>query len=377
MSTQTGPGINGPAPPIAVIGAGIGGLTLARLLELKNIQVAVYESKSQERFAANHGLWLGAQTCQDLLSHLQVPFEDFRKKTAVTAELSDLPKDAPISGIRVNKRRLLEYLLAGIDVKWEHQLKEVQASDSGLKCTFKEEKSIQVTTLIGADGVHSAVRSAVLPNIKPKVLPYIAINGQRRTSLEEYQKEHSAEEYTDSVSHRNDRNGAQLSAGLNDIKRGTAYHFWTYSRPAKEGEDPLFKPDRSTAEANAIPAEFFDEVEASSFSDQVNREKTKEDRLLSWLLRSIELQEGDLERLPKGVVVIGDAAHGTPILGGDGAEQAIQDAIALSKVIGEASDKEMDVKLREFSKAALLRWKESVKDSISRLEQMHRAPVQL
>ena len=105
-----------------------------------------------------------------------------------------------------------------------------------------------------------------------------------------------------------------MSTGLNDIKKGTAYHFWTYSRPAREGDDPLYKPDRSTSEANAIPSEFFDEIEASSFSDEVNRERTKKDRLLSWLLRSLEVEEGDLEALPSGVVLLGDAIHGTPIL---------------------------------------------------------------
>lgn len=116
------------------------------------------------------------------------------------------------------------------------------------------------------------------------------------------------------MSHKDDGRGAHLSTGLNDVKKGTAYHFFTYSRAAKEGGDALYKPDRSTAEANAIPSEFYDEVEASSFGSRINRETTKEDKMLSWLMRSTNVEEGDLQALPSGVALIGDAIHATPIL---------------------------------------------------------------
>lgn len=74
----------------------------------------------------------------------------------MTAEVDASINDAPSSGLRVNKRRLLEYLSSDLDIQWEHQLNGVQASESGIACNFKNGHSAQVAALIGADGVHSA-----------------------------------------------------------------------------------------------------------------------------------------------------------------------------------------------------------------------------
>lgn len=154
----------------------------------------------------------------------------------------------------------------------------------------------------------------MLPEVKSKVLPYVAINGQRRTPFEKYHMEHASQDYQDTVNHKKGAHYTHLSTGLNDVKGGKAYSFFTYSRPQKKSEDALFKPDRFTAEANTIPEEFFEEIETSSFSDELNKEAIKDDKLLSWLMRSIEVAEKDLQALPKGVTLMGDAMHATPIL---------------------------------------------------------------
>lgn len=223
----------------------------------------------------------------------------------------------------------------------------------------------------------------------------MAINGQRRTPYRKYNEEHASENYRDDVFHESDAHGAHLSTGLNDVKTGKAYHFYTYSRPAKQKEDVLFKPDRSTSEANTIPPEFFGEIEASVFAPRFSRDSMKDDKMLSWLMRSFLPSENDLQKLPSGVALIGDAIHGTPILvsrafrphfcfsshgsisqGGDGAEQAIQDAVTLGDMLANRKGEIQDT-LTEFSTQALSRWEGSVKDSVARLEQMHSPKSQL
>jgi flavin-dependent dehydrogenase len=133
-------------------------------LTIKKVPVIVYESKPKGKFA-NHGLWLGARTCQSLVAELQVPIGDLRTSTAVTAEVQESVKDAPpSSGMRVNKRRLLEYLASGVDVRWSHQVTAANSSEDGVAVEYREAKddsksSTSVVGVVGADGVHSAGKS--------------------------------------------------------------------------------------------------------------------------------------------------------------------------------------------------------------------------
>jgi 2-polyprenyl-6-methoxyphenol hydroxylase-like FAD-dependent oxidoreductase len=237
-------------------------------------------------------------------------------------------------------------------------------------------------------------RSLLLPHVKPKVLKYIAFNGQRRTPIEAYQAENSDFNYQDTVGKKMDKTGKHVSYGLNDVKGGKAYHFWTYSRAAKGSDDALFKPDRSTQEASKIPEEFYDEVENSIFSDEINREITNDDKILSWLLRTVELSEKDLQSLPERVTLFGDAAHATPPVvstsfylkkkvnnltliksqGGEGGEQAITDAIVLSNLLEKNGTGIQDNVCGNFHRESLPRWHKSIDDSVKRLEDMHRFP---
>lgn len=150
--------------------------------------------------------------------------------------------------------------------------------------------------------------------MKPNVHPYVAINGQRRRPFEEFRQKHGGEDYQNTVSHEKGGQGSHLSMGLNDVKGNKAYSFYTYSRPAKGSEDPLFKPARSTNEASGIPSEFFKELEKSTFATQLDVATVKEDKLLSWLMRSIDVSSADLQSLSPRVTLMGDAVHATPIL---------------------------------------------------------------
>lgn len=96
---------------------------------------------------------------------LQVSLADFSKKVAVTAEVhhdSATPLTSP-SGIRVNKRRLLEYLAADVNVQWDAAVTNVSSTNEGLfievkdkHATAKEPVTVEGAGIVGADGVHSA-----------------------------------------------------------------------------------------------------------------------------------------------------------------------------------------------------------------------------
>lgn len=121
----------------------------------------MHESKTKERYAANHGLWLGSQICHLLCSELGTSLQELEHKSSVTAEVSDEVKASSATGLRVNKRRLLEFLAADVDVQWEHQLEDVTIQDNKIICAFKNGSTTEGRALIGADGVHSRGRPFV------------------------------------------------------------------------------------------------------------------------------------------------------------------------------------------------------------------------
>ena len=76
----------------------------------------------------------------------------------------------------------------------------------------------------------------------------------------------------------------------------------------------------------------------------------------------------EAQRLAKhDVVLIGDAVHTTPILGGEGANMAITDGIDLAQHI---STHGIDA-FEAFSESKFAVWKESVDNSIRMIENMH------
>ena len=69
----------------------------------------------------------------------------------------------------------------------------------------------------------------------------------------------------------------------------------------------------------------------------------------------------------RGIWLIGDAAHPMPILGGEGANQVITDAIDLAKHLPNVSKSDNSQFLEERHR----RWQGAVQESQRRLSEMH------
>lgn len=130
-----------------------------------------------------------------------------------------------------------------------------------------------------------------------------------------------------------------LEISVNDISGSHVHLSATYSRPAKKNNDPLHKPDRPIPGAADIPEEFYEKLAALQdlklpFKVIFDAEALRGDRVLHWLMRTLMPDPSEAQRLAKhDVVLIGDAAHATPILGGEGANMAIRDGIDLAQHI--------------------------------------------
>lgn len=120
---------------------------------------------------------------------------------------------------------------------------------------------------------------------------------------------------------------------------GGALVSWFYSRRARPREDVLYRPDRQVDEANVIPEELYDEMSSIQGLEEpwkhvCDMEMIRRDRIQNFLMREVVSDWKafkDLARL--GIVFLGDAAHATPIVGGEGADYAIQDALELADMV--------------------------------------------
>ena len=307
----------------------------------------MFEQAAQGRHPG-HGLVLQARAYQPLLGLLGIGEPAFRKAVAVDAAIgrNGAVKDSAYTDerlneklqplIRVNKRKLRDLLAEGVEIRWDHRLKTIHASQDSVKAEFENGQTVDGSLLIAADGVHSVgkawmnvtelykaedalltARKQVLPDVKPSVLRYVAINGQRRVPKDQFDSTFlpaMAESSAVSTS----MGDATLAIAINDATEETVSLSYTYSRPARE-KDALYKPDRSTDDAKIIPEEFYQELEAFAqaklpFSEIASPAKAREDRLLSWLMRSVKLSDEDLVALPPRVGLLGDAAHAMPIV---------------------------------------------------------------
>ncbi|KAL9106332.1 MAG: hypothetical protein Q9187_008570 [Circinaria calcarea] len=372
--------------PITIVGAGLAGLTLGRSLAQKGIQAVIYErASSSPRY--NHGITLHPSTYQPLLRILQLDENTFHEKVAVDAQqggeghLSSTHlvthSSYEDSSIRCHRGKLELLLREGQDIQWDHTLKEFETfpQSRGVTASFQNGTRIDSHYLVGCDGAHSMTRQILATTMKLKVLPYVVFNGKRHYSRAEYQ-ERLAPHLKDSVLIQMRKGNVLLGIALDEHTVSNHTVSYTYSRPARDGNDPLHKPDRATIGATDIPQEVFEELEAlkdidEPFADVFNAKNVRNDRLLHWLMRSLMPDREEAQKLAgQGVILVGDAVHAMPILGGEGANVAIMDGIKLAEHIAGRGLEDME----SFSSSRFETWKKAVTSSERRLDEMHTAP---
>lgn len=366
-------------PPIAIIGAGLSGLTLGLALKHRGIAAVVYD-RATSTPRNNYGILLHSSTYTPLLSILHMDEKTFREKVAVNApqggsgSLSGSNSFAPTDSFRCHRGRLEALLGKDLSISWDKRLNDLQLTSQPEKLTasFDDGSSLKTSCLIGCDGPHSMTRQSLSPTMKLQVLPYVVYNGKRSISYTEYLE--TMHDYMQNGLLTQALEGEiLLQIYLTDISGSQVIIGYTYSRPAIKNNDPLHKPDRLVPGATDIPEELFEELVLLQdleppFKVIFDAEEVRGDRLLHWLMRTLMPDPSEAQRLAKhDVVLIGDAVHTTPILGGEGANMAIRDGIDLAQHIATHGTNAFE----NFSKSKFEEWKESVHNSKKMIEIMH------
>ncbi len=168
---------------VAIIGGGIGGLTAARALVRRDLEVRVYES-SPELKEIGAGVALGPNAMKALRSldledavraiGYQSPYQQLRTWKGRTISKTDATVTANrfgASACMIHRADLLDVLAQSVPtdiVSLSARCESVTTDADGASARFRDGTEIEADVIVGADGIHSAVRASLFGQDAPQ-----------------------------------------------------------------------------------------------------------------------------------------------------------------------------------------------------------------
>ncbi|KAK5118600.1 hypothetical protein LTR85_008065 [Meristemomyces frigidus] len=367
----------------SIIGAGLGGLSLAQGLKKANIPFRVFERDSSASFRGQgYRIRISADAGQSLRrllpAHLWTAFEatcsELRDKghqfDAITGKAtrwaSGPPKEAAGQTKVYNADRavLRNLLLSGVSeqVDFGKRLGAYSSAQSGgLSLNFADHASEQANLLIGADGVRSAVRHHRMPKLGLVDTEGRAVFGKTPITPGFFERVPSELSQGLSLIGESDDSKMKLFCDMMSFDHGHGavvaesfgiqlpkdYLYWVlvFRKDAVKGGDSERNLHTLTPQESAQKSLDL----TTRWHQRIRSILTEQDPSTASTLTFLAAKPQDLvtswaDSAPKAddtngaVTLLGDAAHQMPPVGGFGANAAFQDAAALCDALCRTDD---------------------------------------
>ena len=334
-------------PHIAIVGGGIGGMALAVACLHRKIPFTLYERDSSFD-ARSNGYGLTLQQASSAIKGLGI--FDLKEGIVSTRHVMhsidgnvigewgmrkwmDLNEEKPVKKTNIHIARqalrlaLLEQLGGPNKVHWGHQLLNFKGSeDNGVELNFKVNgalKNIKADFVVGADGIRSSVREILIGEDKTPlrylgcivilgICPLEALKGFENPLL-------------DSASVFQTANGKER---IYMMPYSSDTIMWQMSFPIAEKE----AKELSSKGAVTLKKEACRRAQWHDPIPQILN-ATLESEISGYPVYDRDLLKKELLEQGKQITLIGDAAHPMSPFKGQGANQALLDALALARAI--------------------------------------------
>lgn len=155
---------------ITIVGAGLGGLTLARVLDVHGVESVVYDAASSPSVRHLGGMLDLREESGRMALRAAGLFEEFERAaregagaTRIVDMRGTVLLDDPGHGDRpeIQRGTLRDLLLYGLPegtVTWGARVTDVRITDGGHELVFADGRTAKASVLVGADGAWSVVR---------------------------------------------------------------------------------------------------------------------------------------------------------------------------------------------------------------------------
>lgn len=326
---------------IAIVGGGPGGLTLARLLQLKGVDLKVYERDINRDVRVQGGALdlhtesgLAALDKADLLNEFKTHYRPGAELTRVVDNqatiFSDQHTDATVYEFghkdhrpEIDRGPLRDIILNSLKpdtIIWNSHILSIEKIKSQWKITFENGNKTIVDIVIGADGANSKIRPFVT-NIKPFWTGIVMIEGSIKNSEKTAPNIHKLLKGGKIFAFGNEKTIIVSSKGDGSLGFSLSFktqEFWDKENGIdfKDNKQVLAWFKQEYAEWSRVWYELF-ENESTLF-----------------ILRPQYCMPLDQHWLPQSnITLIGDAAHWMPPFAGEGVNMAMLDALQLSETL--------------------------------------------
>ncbi|CAF2371870.1 unnamed protein product [Rotaria sp. Silwood2] len=175
---------------ILIVGAGLGGLALAQLLQQEfssSIKVIVFERDVGEDFRDQGYFITINQMGYDVLKRISTVDDVFSHSSTMSysqcqLKCADKSMNTTLewtSGeMKIIERGLLRRsLLKNIDVQWNKRFVSYKILDDGVEVHFEDGSIVQGTLLVGCDGAKSLVRTQLIPDLQRNYTGVVHVSG--------------------------------------------------------------------------------------------------------------------------------------------------------------------------------------------------------